>query len=72
MSEVKPEFKTIGEQFRAEVAPLVNEHTRTYIVATINHNGESQVIMNGADLDFPWLLKLAEFRFSDLLRGKKK
>lgn len=68
----KKVYNNVGELFQDTIAPTVNENTRTYIVATINHNGESQVQMNGNDLDFPWLLKLAEFRFSDLLRGKKK
>lgn len=69
MSDKK--YNNVAELFHDIIAPTINENTRTYIVATINHNGESQVQMNGSDLDIPWLLKLADIRLGELIISKR-
>lgn len=68
MSEQKP----LHTYFHEEIAPKIDSNTRTVIVARMNHNGESEIIMGGQDLDLPWLLKLASMRLAEIIMGKKK
>lgn len=71
MSDQPKTYNNVGELFHDMIAPTIDQNTRTYIVLSINHNNESKVQMNGNDLDFPWLLKLADTRLAELIVSKK-
>jgi hypothetical protein len=66
MSEPTP-LQSIFKEHSAKFT----EHTRTFILAFINHNGEAEVTMAGQDLDIAWLAKLIDMRLNELIAAKK-
>lgn len=61
----------LHQYFHENIAPKIDTNTRTVIVCRMNHNGESEVIMGGNDLDIAWLVNLAHIRLNALVDGKK-
>lgn len=70
MSDVDKQVP-LHQYFHNEIAPKIDSNTRTVIVARMNHNGESEVIMGGQDLDMAWLLNLARMRLDEIIASKK-
>jgi len=50
----------------------ITEHTRSFILGFINHNGETEVVIAGQDLDATWIAKLIEMRLNELIAAKKR
>ena len=62
--------KTIQDVFK-EYSAKINENTRTFILAFVNHNGDGEVTMAGQDLDIAWLDKLIDIRVTELIQAKR-
>lgn len=60
---------TIEETFK-DFSKKVNEHTKSFIVVTLNHNGSAEAMLAGNDLDLAWLAKIVDIRLTSMIETK--